>query len=820
VAVKSAHQTGKSFTAGGLVGWWISVHPPGEAMVVTTAPTFNQVRAILWREVNRVRTRGNLPGYTNQTEWLVNNELVALGRKPEDASPDAFQGMHARHMLVLLDEACHDDQTDVLTDRGWLRFAEVKNERLLTMDPATGIAEYLPATNIVRKHYTGPMYSYKSRNANFCVTPDHEMWVHKTRRGVERPKQYPYKKMRMADLAEKHDHFMSRTVCWIGEDHQMIIIPELVTRKLFPQREFQADDWFTLLGWWFSEGHLGRTRGVPSTIGISQKDNVVRKNIFDLCVRLGFNPSDTGFQVQIYNRQIAEHFAAFGKGCLLKRLPDYVRNASPRLLSLFLDSYVLGDGYSRNNGRDIIFTSNTGLKDDIQEIILKSGFDSVSIPRTLIGLEGDFKTHIGRPTVDGWVISRCARTTELKFKPENVTVIDYDGDVFCATVPPHHLLLTRRDGRCIWSGNCGVPGSLWVAAESLVANEGGKILAIGNPDDPNTEFGEICKPGSGWHVITVSAFDTPNLTGEDVPDELKARLISREWVEARRRRWGETSALYKSKVLGEFPETSQDTLISPQLVADAVNRTLEPVGPNELGVDVARFGRNETVIYHRRGPVARLWIAERKRDTMYVAGLVCQAVVATGATVVKIDDAGLGGGVVDRCNEIKRDRTIVPNPLATCMVIGVNVGRQPIERPSDRIARPMLARDRRERGERVKSEPRMRFMNLKAQLSYEVRDLFVDGNIDLDPDDMDVQAQTCEIRYDLNSRGLIKIESKEDVEERLRKIDGATGESGSPDRWDALVLAFAEVVASPPVVVSTSVLQQIRMTPPRRAGRL
>lgn len=452
--------THNSFTAGGLVGWWIAVHPPGEAIVVTTAPTFPQVRAILWREVNRVHARGKLPGHTNQTEWLINNELVAFGRKPDDNSPAAFQGLHARYMLVVLDEAC------------------------------------------------------------------------------------------------------------------------------------------------------------------------------------------------------------------------------------------------------------------------------------------------------------------------------------------------------------GVPANLWNAAETLVANEGGKILAIGNPDDPNTEFGRVCRPGSDYHVITVSAFSTPNLTDEDVPEDLRRRLIGAAWVERMRRRHGETSAYYQSKVLGEFPEVSHDSLIAPRLVTDAVNRELPAEGANELGVDVARFGRNETVIYHRRGPVARLWRAENKRDTMYVAGLVIQAVVDTGATAVKVDDAGLGGGVVDRLNEVKRDGTIVPNPLANCRVIGVNVGRAPIERASDRVARPVVARDRREQ---AKSDPRMRFRNLKAQLSFELANLFVAGEIDLDPEDVDCHAQICEIRYDVNSQGQVVIESKEEVEDRLRKLEGATGESGSPDRWDALVLAFADVEARPPVTISPAFLARAKM---------
>lgn len=106
VAVPSAHEMGKSFIAARLVAWWLDVHAPGEAFVVTTAPTASQVRAILWKEINRAHRNGKLAGRTNQTEWWLNDELVAFGRKPSDYEPAAFQGIHARFVLVVIDEAC------------------------------------------------------------------------------------------------------------------------------------------------------------------------------------------------------------------------------------------------------------------------------------------------------------------------------------------------------------------------------------------------------------------------------------------------------------------------------------------------------------------------------------------------------------------------------------------------------------------------------------------------------------------------------------------------------------------------------------------
>lgn len=103
VAVHSCHDTGKSFIAGRIVAWFVAASE--KSFVVTTAPTMDQVKAILWKEIRRAATKGQLPGKLNITEWKINDELVALGRKPADWDPAAFQGYHELQVLVIIDEA-------------------------------------------------------------------------------------------------------------------------------------------------------------------------------------------------------------------------------------------------------------------------------------------------------------------------------------------------------------------------------------------------------------------------------------------------------------------------------------------------------------------------------------------------------------------------------------------------------------------------------------------------------------------------------------------------------------------------------------------
>lgn len=103
--VPACHAPGKSHLAARAVAWWIAVHPPGTAMAVTTATTFRQVRNILWTQLRRLQQTHHLPGETTQIEWRIGTELVAYGFSPRDTDETAVQGIHAPHLLVVVDEA-------------------------------------------------------------------------------------------------------------------------------------------------------------------------------------------------------------------------------------------------------------------------------------------------------------------------------------------------------------------------------------------------------------------------------------------------------------------------------------------------------------------------------------------------------------------------------------------------------------------------------------------------------------------------------------------------------------------------------------------
>lgn len=305
----------------------------------------------------------------------------------------------------------------------------------------------------------------------------------------------------------------------------------------------------------------------------------------------------------------------------------------------------------------------------------------------------------------------------------------------------------------------GVPKAIFDAVEGLVANEESRVLAIGNPDDSTSEFAEVCKPGSGWNVIHISAFDSPNFTEEPVADKLRPLLVSKTWVDERREKWGQDSPLYISKVLGEFPEDSDDGVVRASKVAkcriprdpDWVDGDLTPV---ELGVDVGAGG-DFTSIRERRGRKAgRVW-RDHSADSEKVVMKVVHAIRETGATRVKVDTIGIGWGVVGHLRSLRGKKPEDGGHKA--QIVPINVAESPHD------------------GER--------FAKLRDEIWWEIgRELSDDEWWDLSSIDDDTTAQLLAPKYGIDAAGRIKVEKKEETKKRLA--------GSSPDDADALLLAF------------------------------
>jgi hypothetical protein len=345
-------------------------------------------------------------------------------------------------------------------------------------------------------------------------------------------------------------------------------------------------------------------------------------------------------------------------------------------------------------------------------------------------------------------------TTELKIEDGwqafGFTAPEHDSDKFQGWHSQYILVVVDESS--------GVSEDIFDAIDGILTSDESRLLLIGNPTNPSGRF--FKEFASGAAKITISAFDTPNFTRygiierdilnnewqQKITGPLPAPyLVTPGWVHDRLKRWGRESPLYQAKVLAQFPQSGDDCMIPLYWIEAAIKRQLEPTDPSEIGVDVARYGADETVIIHRRGARARIVKVIPTCDTMECAGHVAKALVDTKATSAKIDAIGIGAGVYDRLKEQ-----------------GLPV---------------------REMQSGAAAKERERFANTRAEWYWGLRDRFESGDIDIQ-DDETLISQLAGIRYHVNSKGQIQIEGKEDMKKRGL---------GSPDRADAMMLTFANV---------------------------
>lgn len=311
----------------------------------------------------------------------------------------------------------------------------------------------------------------------------------------------------------------------------------------------------------------------------------------------------------------------------------------------------------------------------------------------------------------------------------------------------------RRAGvLVILDEGCGVPESIYTGSEAITTAPMDRILVVGNPDDPNTEFGRIFREKPpGWNLITVSAYDTPNFTGEKVPDVIARGTIQKDWVEDKIKDWGEGSPRHLAKILAEFPLDSVDSLISGATVAAAIQagkfneRTEDaPI----IALDVARYGGDYNVVM-AKWPNGRIEYLDKWQGTptTETAVRLQRWVDDLEAGEVRIDGVGVGGGVVDLVAEAYWNK-----PHVT--VVEMQAG--------------------------AASPDHRKWYNSRAYWYDTLRSDLVQGNITL-PDMNEVERELTSVSYEFRKAALL-LQSKEDMRRKGIK---------SPDFADAIVMVNA-----------------------------
>jgi len=283
-----------------------------------------------------------------------------------------------------------------------------------------------------------------------------------------------------------------------------------------------------------------------------------------------------------------------------------------------------------------------------------------------------------------------------------------------------------------------IPAKIWEVAEGGKTDGEPMHFVFGNPTRNTGAFAECF--GAQRHRWKTRQIDSRNVA-------ITNKTLIAKWVSD----YGEDSDFVRVRVRGVFPRASSMQFIPRDLVDDAMRRDMDDYKPYSrtalVGVDVARFGGDQSVIRTRLQRDARTWPPKRYRelDTMQLAARVGEHINELKQlglkVIVFVDGGGVGGGVIDRLRQLGHD------------VIEVNFGGKP-------------------------DNPK-KYVNKSAEMWDRVKAWLPTGHLDQD----ELLAMDLTGReYGFNGADQIVMEKKEDMKRRGL---------ASPDDADALALTFA-----------------------------
>ena len=391
------------------------------------------------------------------------------------------------HLLKL---GCYDDQTEVLTDRGWVLFSKLQfTDSVCCLDANTGKMEYYHSEHIVRYPHKGKMLEVRNGRMDFCVTPNHRVVV------VENGEVC----IKRADEIREETIEVPRIGLWDGVEQDTFTLPAVTMktayghRKHLPPLDVPMDAFLAFLGQWLSDGGVKARDSQRVTYWTARKPRKLEAfdaAIKDLSCHFSNRVTKDGMVWRETSCPQLGYFLEQLGGCHEKRIPRQLLLLSSRQLGILLDACIEGDGHRQGEGQTDYFCSTSmDLLDGVQEVALKCGRPATLCTNERTDGKVDYYLSIGN------------RPTE-KITAAKRNWVDYDGDVFCCTVPTG-IIMTRRNGRVCWSGNTmGEYGTPTYPIPEGFFTEGAE-LRCGQEIFPLKGIWFPRQPGSFYHLTKV-----------------------------------------------------------------------------------------------------------------------------------------------------------------------------------------------------------------------------------------------------------------------------------------------------------------------------
>jgi hypothetical protein len=289
--------------------------------------------------------------------------------------------------------------------------------------------------------------------------------------------------------------------------------------------------------------------------------------------------------------------------------------------------------------------------------------------------------------------------------------------------------------------------------DAITTSENTLVIFIGNPTTAQGRFAKGLKDKKNNIVFHFSCLDNPNYIHKKT---IIPGLASYEWVEDKRRKWGEDDPRWYGRVLGQIPKTSINNVFSQEVIDFMLrnNRTIGENGKNAgVAIDVAGEGDDTNVIYSgRNGRVLDTF--EKLNQSPGINALKCYRMCkdARGNFVI-VDCDGLGIGVWQEITNEFKDFSEKVN------IVKFHGSARLSEVEQVDTGRPS-------------------YYNIRAKAWFIALERAQTGLATI-PNDPELIEELLEVKYFENKKGMIQIEEKEDIKDRLGR---------SPNKADAWVM--------------------------------
>ena len=393
--------------------------------------------------------------------------------------------------------ACYDTETRAVTTDGFKTFDQLKDDdRIITLNPRTKEIETQTVQEIIIQPYKGPMICFRGKRVDLCVTPDHNMLVETWHSG-----KLAYEK---AHKTRTRSCFKLPRGKWRGIQNETFQITRFVDKSSFRLRarkisdEIPTVDFLYLLGLYIGDGYCDtHSQGFIVNYCVPEGDKA-RQSLKATLERnsILYREESRGREIHVSSKALVRIFSECGRGAHEKRIPEWALKYAPNELSFLLKGLIDSDGWQEKGpeGRMRYVTVSEHLVHGLVQLGFKLGFYPTVSRRES---KSTFRDEHTTSTIS--YIVNMARTRPVVYNRKqdgtpNLTEKEYDGIIWCATVPNHNFLV-ERNGKFAFCGNS-------TRGNTILQYCGLDNRLIKKATDANPEKWGLRIPGTGIPIVS------------------------------------------------------------------------------------------------------------------------------------------------------------------------------------------------------------------------------------------------------------------------------------------------------------------------------